>query len=168
MLLYLPLLSPFFLCLPVCTSGAFKKNLLSPSSFFFSFPSSTPAIFFCLFFCLITSVHLFSLTQWPNAGEIWVGETHIRDLLSCLNITWDWGGVTRGDSLPLCMHYALASISLGWCVYISMTDVSIGTRCRCVWVKNKIQTDVFISHLPQSWPHARCPLPPMTQCPSAP
>lgn len=48
------------------------------------------------------------------------------------------------------------------------TSVSPCRLTWCVWVK-KIQIDVFISHIPA--PHrlcASCPLPPMTQCPSAP
>lgn len=48
------------------------------------------------------------------------------------------------------------------------TSVSPCRLTWCVWVK-KIQIDVFISHIPAL--HrlcASCPLPPMTQCPSAP
>lgn len=98
-----------------------------------------------------------------NSRNLGGSDSHLRPL-SCFNITWDWGCITCGDfCVSACiMHQCISD----WDdVYISVT-MSIQTRCRCVWMK--IQMDVFISHFPESWLCASCPLPPMTQCPSAP
>ncbi len=153
---------------------------LSPS-FIFPFSSSAPHSVLHFFsgaeiviFFLMKSVHLrvfifscLNLQIWRNNQTVVKNlggpDSYLRPF-SCINITSDGGCVTCGDfCVSACiMHHCL---SVWDDVYISVT-VSIYTRCRCVWVK--IQMDVFSSHFPESWLCARCPLPPMTQCPSAP
>lgn len=89
--------------------------------------------------------------RWSVSGT----ESCLRNLgfesplrLSCCYLWW---------FLCPSMHYASAR-----------DDVHIAVRCRCVLSKYKPRWTFSIPLFPEAWQRASCPLPPMTQCPSAP